>query len=140
MILFVGFAEDELNLLNKAAERLDVLHRCAFIAEIGTIDDAGHLVNTEAISRKFPSVIFLNLDSKTESWQKSLTDLKDHPRLRGLPVVGLGRVPEDQIVQLYEMRLNSYIRKPNTFEAMVKTADIALKFWLDVSMVPGRYI
>lgn len=140
MILFVGFPNDEQSLLTKAAEKLDVLSLCKFISEIGSLNEKGDIVNMEAISAEYPSVIFLNLDANTEHWRVSLERLKEHPKLKGLPVVGLGRIENDKINELYEHRINSYIRKPDTFEKMLDAADTALKFWLHVSLVPNKII
>ena len=140
MILFVGFPDVELGLLDSAAKKLGVQDSCKYIAEIGGEDIEGNIIDTDAIYDKLPSVIFLNLDAQAQHWETSLKQLKDHDRLKGLPIVGLGRIPRENIPALYDMRINSYIEKPHTFEEMVKAADISLKFWLEISRVPGRYL
>lgn len=140
MLLYVGFPDKEVLLLRYAAERLHVTDQCSYVSALGTVDDAGHLIDIEKISSTYPSVIFLNLDGAVDHWKKTLVDMKSHPTLRGLPIVGLGRIKDEDVAELYNLRINSYIRKPDTFEEMVKTADIALKFWLVISQLPAKYL
>jgi len=140
LLLYVGFPEFEIKLLQGAAKELGVLESCKFIAEMGSKDKAGDIIDATAIYNKLPSVIFLNLDSKVEHWKKSLAALKDHSKLKVIPVVGLGRISDSEVSELYDMNINSYIKKPDTFEEMVRIAGISLNFWLEISHVPVIYL
>lgn len=140
LLLYIGFPDNEVELLRGAAVKLDVLDKCQFIGEIGSLNNVGKLIDVESIYSKFPSVVFLNLDARAEHWKKSLIDFKAHKMLRVVPVVGLGRVNKKEVQQLYDMRINSYIEKPSTFAEMVRVAGVTLKFWLETSQVPNILI
>ena len=140
MLLYVGFPEFEVKLLQGAAEKLGVLDSCQFASEMGSQDEWGKLIDADSIFAKFPSVIFLNLDAETQPWKKSLAAIKNHEKLKVIPVVGLGKISEDEVLELYDMQASSYIRKPDTFEEMVKIAGITLQFWLEISHVPAIYL
>lgn len=140
LLVYIGFLDWELKLLRKAAAELGKSDQCEFRDNISDFADDGTLVATATDRRTFPSVIFLSMEAKTGAWKQSLTALKSHRVLSRVPVIGLGDLPLSDVSDVYDLGGNSYIEKPDTFDAMMRAAKISLSFWLDVSILPREHL
>ena len=139
MLLFLHFLPGEQSLLEKAAEKLEVAHRCSFNTDPQGLFELAENRLTTSINEKFPAVIFLNADS--EEHLASLKTLKTHDILNRIPVVCLGYPKtHKEVVGLYEAGANSYIEKPTDFETMMKVSATALSYWLDTTLLPSAHL
>lgn len=138
MLLFVGFIETERGLLESAAGKLGVLERCSFMSNVEPI--LALALNENPSNRvAYPAVIFLNLDGI--DWKPLIAALKAHHLLNRVPVVGLGRLPDQRSIDaLYGLGANSYIVKPPTFGEMMKAANVTLEYWLETTQLPNRHM
>jgi len=126
--------------LQKAAAELGKTEQCEFRNNIKAFEHYGTLVVSATGRQTYPSVIFLNMEAKTGAWKQQLTTLKSHPVLSRVPVIGLGDLPSSDIEDVYDLGGNSYIEKPETFDEMMRAAEISLTFWLDISLLPEAHL
>ena len=140
MLVALGFPAEEVRLLAEAAKRLDVIHRCKFICSIEEFYSQQKAAKLTCEGRLFPSIVFLNLDQETDKWREALVSLKNHHKMRCLPVVCLGRLSGDQMAEAYQLGARSVICKPDDFGSMMRTASCLLNYWLNVVVLPSKYL
>lgn len=84
-----------------------------------------------------PSLILLDLNMPKKDGRKALEEIKTHPTFRRIPVVVLTTSTEGaDIQQCYEMGANSYVTKPNSFQALVDVLKTTGKYWLETVQLP----
>lgn len=78
-----------------------------------------------------PRVIFLDLKLPKVSGLEVLRRLKDDPRMRTIPIVVLSSSQEERdLIESYELGVNSYIVKPMDFDLFGETVSILGQYWL----------
>lgn len=84
-----------------------------------------------------PRLILLDLNMPKKDGREVLAELKQHPVLKSIPVVVLttSNAPED-IEQMYDLGVNSYITKPVSFDGMIKAMQSLKQFWFEVVTLP----
>jgi CheY-like chemotaxis protein len=102
---------------------LDCLHAaCA-----GT-EDAPHAV---------PDLILLDLNMPGIDGRHVLSIIKDHPRLRAIPVVVLTTsIDETDIAKCYALGANTYIQKPVHFEGLTAAIRTMKEYWFGIAILP----
>jgi two-component system response regulator len=76
-------------------------------------------------------VIFLDLKLPRVSGLEVLRRLKTHPLTRKIPVVVLSSSQEGRdLVESYELGVNSYIVKPMDFDAFAESVRVLCQYWL----------
>ena len=69
--------------------------------------------------------------------REALQKIKSHPNLRSIPVVVLTTSDaEEDIVKTYDLGVNSFIRKPVSFDQFLKTIRILKEYWLEIVTLP----
>lgn len=86
-----------------------------------------------------PKVIFLDIKMPKVGGLEVLRTLKADDRTKSIPVVMMtSSKQEKDIIESYELGVNSYVVKPVGFENFSKTiADLGF-YWLVVNNVPGN--
>ncbi len=84
-----------------------------------------------------PSLILLDLNMPRKDGREALKEIEAHADLRKIPVVVLttSEAKED-ITQCYEIGANSYIKKPVTFDGLVKAIKALGLYWLEIVELP----
>ena len=84
-----------------------------------------------------PDLILLDLNLPRKDGREVLTEIKDDPQLRRIPVVVLtsSRAEED-ILKSYDMHANAYITKPVDLDQFLKVVRSIEEFWLTVVVLP----
>jgi len=84
-----------------------------------------------------PSFILLDLNMPKKDGREALIEIRANDALRQIPVIVLttSKSVED-VQQLYELGVNSFITKPVTFNGLVNTIKIVGKYWLEVAELP----
>ena len=114
-----------IHVIRDGAEALEFLTLCS---EQRTDDPAG---------RK-PKLILLDLKLPKVSGLEILKFVKGHPAMRNIPVVVLTSSREDRdIVESYQLGVNSYIVKPVTFEQVIESVRQIGLYWLLLNKAPG---
>jgi CheY-like chemotaxis protein len=91
----------------------------------------------DAKRRGMPKLILLDLHLPKVQGLEVLRQVKQDPRTKCIPVVVLTSSKEDRdIVESYDLGVNSYISKPVEFSAFVKTIVQLGLYWLMVNHAP----
>lgn len=90
-------------------------------------------------ARRHPSLVLLDLKMPRMGGLETLVELRNDPRLRGLPVVAFtsSDMPRD-VQQAYRHGVNGYVRKPGSLEKLREAISALKHFWLDIATLPDH--
>lgn len=92
---------------------------------------------TDPKLRPRPSLILLDLNMPRKDGREALREIKEHPDLRQIPVVVLTTSDADEdIWGTYDLGVNSFIRKPVTFEALASVVATLSTYWFEIVRLP----
>lgn len=81
-----------------------------------------------------PVFILLDLNMPKKDGREVLREIKQVPELRRIPVVVFSTTNNRQeMVRCYELGANSYITKPNSFEALIRIIESIRHYWIEVN-------
>jgi len=84
-----------------------------------------------------PDVILLDLNLPKKDGREVLSEIKDDPDLRRIPVVVLTvSDAEEDIVKSYNLHANCYIKKPLDLDQFIKVVGAIESFWLTIVKLP----
>ena len=84
-----------------------------------------------------PGLILLDLNMPKKDGRQALKEIKEDAELRRIPVVVLTTSDADEdIFRTYELGVNSYIKKPVTFEGLVEVMKSLRKYWFEIVQLP----
>ena len=84
-----------------------------------------------------PGLILLDLNMPKKDGREALTEIKNDPELREIPVVVLTTSrDEEDVLKSYNLGANSYITKPVTFEGLVEVVKSLGKYWFEIVELP----
>ena len=140
IILLVEDNPDDAALTLRALEKNDITNDMVRVASngvealdylFGTGDHAGRDTATQ------PQLILLDLKMPKMDGIEVLRRLRQDDRTRLLPVVVLTSSDEkEDIVKIYNLGANSYIRKPVDFDEFTEAVRQLGVYWLRLNMVP----
>lgn len=85
-----------------------------------------------------PGLILLDLNMPKKDGREALGEIKQDPELKRIPVVVLTTSKaEKDIVNSYNLGVNSFITKPVTFENLVKVTSKLGQYWLELVNLPN---
>lgn len=88
-------------------------------------DELMQLLSNE--KNKMPDMLFLDLNMPRKNGFECLTEIKQHKKLKTLPVVIFSTSGKpDEISSVFKTGADVYIRKPRSFEQLVKVIQHAL--------------
>ncbi|HEY2636174.1 MAG TPA: response regulator, partial [Solirubrobacteraceae bacterium] len=102
-------------------------------------DDAMSFLRREGAyaSVPVPDLILLDLNLPRKDGREVLTEVKADSELREIPVVVLTTSSSDEdIMHSYRSYVNSYIRKPVTFEKFVEAVQAIGRYWFNLVTLP----
>ena len=84
-----------------------------------------------------PGLLLMDLNMPRKDGREALKEIKSDPDLRRIPVIALttSQAGED-IIQTYDLGVNSFIVKPVTFESLVKVMKGVTDYWLQIVSLP----
>lgn len=86
-----------------------------------------------------PAVVLLDLKLPKIDGLEVLERMKNHPKLRTLPVVMLSSSCEERdIARSYELGVNAYVVKPVDFEQFSNAIRELAQFWATINQPPLR--
>ncbi len=84
----------------------------------------------QAKTAEFPNLIFLDLNLPKKSGQEVLEEIKEHERLRCIPVVMFSTsTAKHDIEHSYKKYANCYITKPADYGELVNVLACTVHFW-----------
>jgi two-component system, response regulator len=85
-----------------------------------------------------PGLILLDLNMPGMDGRAVLSQLKQDPQLRRIPVVVLTTSADERdISHCYEVGASTYIQKPVDFEGLVQAVGRIKDYWFGVALLPG---
>ena len=91
----------------------------------------------EIIEEKSVGLIILDLNMPKMDGRETLSSLKSNPFWRKVPVIVMttSNVNED-VDRCYDLGVNSYITKPNSYEGLNDAIRTMVKLWLNYAHLP----
>ena len=84
-----------------------------------------------------PGLILLDLNMPRKDGREALAEIKHDPVFRKIPVVVLTTSKADEdILQTYDLGVNSFITKPVSFIALVDLMKSITSYWFDLVQLP----
>jgi chemotaxis family two-component system response regulator Rcp1 len=84
-----------------------------------------------------PDLVLLDLNLPKKDGREVLSEMKDDPGLRRIPVVVLTTSSSDRdLLSAYDAHVNAYIRKPISFAQLVDVVHAIDEFWFGVVTLP----
>ncbi|MFP4091355.1 MAG: response regulator [Cyclobacteriaceae bacterium] len=86
-----------------------------------------------------PGLILLDLNMPKKDGREALSEIKQDPDLRRIPVIVLTTSKaEEDIIKSYDLGISSFISKPVTFEDLVEVAKAIGKYWFGIVVLPDE--
>jgi two-component system, response regulator len=126
------------------ASTRDAFQRNRMANDFHTVNDGEELMSFLRRQGKYadaprPGLVLLDLNMPKKDGREALAEIKGDPALRSIPVVVLTTSGEEEdILRSYDLGANSYIRKPVTFEALVKVLGALGQYWVQVVELPDK--
>lgn len=84
-----------------------------------------------------PDILLLDLNMPRKDGREALAEIKADPLLRRMPVIVLTTsAAEEDILRSYDLGVNSYIRKPVTFDKLVEVVKLLGNYWFEIVELP----
>ncbi|MEI8280630.1 MAG: response regulator [Bacteroidota bacterium] len=94
-------------------------------------------VQTSGGAQGLPRFILLDLNMPKKDGREVLKELKEDIVLKKIPIVVFSTTnSEHEMNHCYELGANSYITKPNSFEALMQTIANLRNYWMQTSNTP----
>ena len=88
-------------------------------------------------SAPWPNLLILDLNMPRKNGFQALSEIKDDPKLRRLPVVVMTTSSADEdVLKTYNLGVNSFVTKPFNFNRLVEMVDALKTYWLDTVKLP----
>jgi CheY-like chemotaxis protein len=86
-----------------------------------------------------PDIILLDLNMPRKDGREVLSDLKNSPNFKSIPIVVLTTSSsEADILASYEIGANTYITKPVTDEGLLCALQAIAHYWFEIAQLPGK--
>ncbi len=88
---------------------------------------------------ELPDLILLDLNLPRKNGREVLTEIKDHERLRRIPIVILTTSSSElDVRQTYQLRANCFFTKPADLDQFIHIIHAIQQFWLEWVTLPHR--
>lgn len=85
-----------------------------------------------------PDLVLLDLNMPRMDGRESLRAMREHPRLRHLPVIILTTSSAELDIRLsYQLGANSYVTKPRRFDELIAVLHSLERYWMDIVQLPS---
>ena len=86
-----------------------------------------------------PDLVLLDINMPRKDGKQVLKEIKDNPDLKLIPVVMLTTSDQEKdIIDSYQLGVNSYISKPVRINDFVEAISKLEEFWFSLSLLPPR--
>lgn len=136
-ILMADDDPDDRMLMKEALEENLVPHAIEFVEDGAELLDYLHKRGKFNNQTTRPSLIILDLNMPKVDGREALGYIKSHTELRRIPVVILTTSKaEEDIINAYDLGVNSFICKPVRFDELVEVAREIGSYWFGTVALP----
>lgn len=138
-ILIAEDDEDDIFLINEAFEESKLSNQVVFVNNGIELLDYLRRENEYSDENKYPKpdIILLDLNMPKMDGREALKIMKSDPEIRSIPVTVLTTSKADaDIIESYNLGVNSYITKPVTFEKLVEITSTFAQYWVEIVKLP----
>lgn len=122
-------AFEESHLLNQLIRVKDGEELMDYLLRRGVFQNPDH--------SPWPKIILLDLNMPKKDGREALKEIKSNAVLRRIPVVVLTTSKvEEGIILSYNLGVNSFIRKPVSFQQFVEVTKVFKQYWFEVVELP----
>ena len=139
IILYAEDDEEDRMLIEDALEESKLANELHFVVDGEDLMDYLHRRSEYEKYRDtpYPGLILLDLNMPKKDGREALKEIKNDPKLRHIPVIVLTTSKaEEDIIRSYDLGVNSFIKKPVTFESLVEIIKTLGKYWFDIVELP----
>ena len=84
-----------------------------------------------------PGLILLDLNMPKKDGREAIREIKADPDLRRIPIVVLTTSNAEEDIRIsYDLGVNSFIIKPESFEALVESMKTLARYWFKTAELP----
>ncbi len=131
IVLLVEDSAEDVLLTQEAFEAQD------FDARLQVVDDGEKAMDWLRSAQSNPDLVLLDLNLPRKDGREVLKEIKDDPDLTDIPVVVLTTsAAQEDIRDAYCSHVNSYVRKPVTFEKLVEAVRHLGSYWFGLVTLP----
>lgn len=139
VILLAEDDEDDFLLTQKAFKESRILNELRRVKDGEELMD--YLLHRNAYSdpenSPAPVLILMDLNMPRKSGREAIREIKSNPNLKKIPVIALTTSQAQEDVDLvYDLGVNSFIRKPVSFDQLVKVVKILEQYWFEIVRLP----
>jgi CheY-like chemotaxis protein len=85
----------------------------------------------------WPNMLILDLNMPRKNGFQALSEIKDDPKLRRLPVIVMTTSSADEdVIKTYNLGVNSFVTKPFNFNRLVEMVGTLKTYWMDTVKLP----
>ncbi len=127
----------------------DALHEGRLPNELRFVNDGEELLEylrregryADPASSPRPGLVLLDLNMPKVDGREALAAIKSDPGLRSIPVVVLTTSKaEEDVLQTYDLGVNSFITKPVTYLGLVEVMKVFTDYWLNIVDLPDEQL
>lgn len=138
-ILIAEDDEDDRLLIKDAFEESRLRNPIEFVVDgVELMDYLHRRSNYEHLKdTPLPGLILLDLNMPRKDGRTALTEIKESPKLRNIPVTILTTSKsEEDVFRSYGLGVNSFITKPVTFDGLVEVIKVLTHYWIEIVALP----
>jgi CheY-like chemotaxis protein len=133
-------AEDDMDdrfLLETAFHELGDDEDLQFVENGIEVFDYLQSVLHHANDKSLPEIIILDLNMPKKNGKEVLSELKQHPLFKKIPVIVYTTTRNELEVRMcYELGANTYIVKPDNFQSLRNVVKSIKNYWLRTASIP----
>lgn len=90
------------------------------------------------VSLGLPDLVLLDLNMPRMDGREALRAIREHERLRHLPVIILTTSSAELDIRVsYQLGANSYVTKPRRFDELIAVLRSLERYWMDIVQLPS---
>jgi CheY-like chemotaxis protein len=116
----------------------DAFRETGLGATITWIEDGEKLL--DYLSKKgHPDLILLDLNMPRKDGHEALQEIKADPAMRSIPIIVMTTsASKEDILKCYDLGVNSYVKKPESFKRLLEVVKVISKYWFDTVERPEK--
>ncbi|ACU58488.1 response regulator [Chitinophaga pinensis] len=139
-ILIADDDADDRELIQAAFDENSTQHHISFVENgedlLHYLKRDGHYADETL--HPFPQIILLDLNMPKKDGREALRELKANNVFKSIPVIILTTSMEEKdIINSYELGVNSFIIKPVTYSGLVEFTRVLGQYWFEIAELPN---